>query len=175
MDGSDDAAKLNGTIDICPSLDYIEKAYDDAKQLGWAKKPIISMCLPSTLDDSLAPPGSHVMSLFCQHFNPDLPDGRTWDDVRDEVADLIIDTVNDYAPNFKASIGECRNKVTAAEYTIAVPITLGPDCCRVDVPSEQLGQQSFSDQYGTGCSCPREIFRRQCPCGRPPRRHRRDS
>ena len=104
LDGNGDAAKLNGTIDISPSLDYIEKAYDDAKQLGWARKPIISMCLPSTLDDTLAPPGGHVMSLFCQHFNPELPDGRSWDDVREEVADLIIDTVNEYAPNLKASI-----------------------------------------------------------------------
>ena len=104
LDGGDDAAKLNGTIDICPSLAYMERAYDDAKVGGWAREPIISMCLPSTLDDSLAPDGRHVMSLFCQHFNPDLPDGRSWDEVKDEVADLIIDTVDRYAPNLKRSI-----------------------------------------------------------------------
>ncbi len=95
---------LNGTINICPSLDYIQAAYDDAVQLGWARKPIVSMCIPSTLDDSLAPPGKHVMSLFCQHFNPDLPDGRSWDDVREEVADVIVDTVDALAPNFKRAI-----------------------------------------------------------------------
>lgn len=62
------------------------------------------MLIPSTLDDSLAPEGQHVASLFCQHFAPHLPDGKSWDDVREEAADCIIDTVNKYAPNFKDSI-----------------------------------------------------------------------
>ncbi len=52
------------------------------------------MLIPSTLDDSLAPPGQHVASLFCQHVAPQLPDGRSWDAHRDEVADLMIDTVD---------------------------------------------------------------------------------
>ncbi len=104
LTGEDDAAYLNGTIDICPSLPYIEQAYDDARQQGWSRAPIISMCLPSLLDDSLAPDGCHVMSLFCQHFNPDLPDGRSWDDVKDAVADLIIDTVDQYASNFRGAV-----------------------------------------------------------------------
>lgn len=95
---------LLGTINICPSLDYIQKAYDDAKTKGWAEKPIISMCIPTTLDDTLAPEGHHVASMFCQHFNPDLPDARSWDDVKEEVADLIVDTMDQYAPNFKKSI-----------------------------------------------------------------------
>ena len=59
------------------------------------------------VDDSLAPPGMHVASLFCQHVHPDLPrvaPGRGWDDARDEVADLMIDTVDRFAPNFKASV-----------------------------------------------------------------------
>ena len=60
--------------------------------------------MPSTLDDSLAPPGKHVMSLFCQHFMFDQPDGRSWDDIRDSVADHIIDYVTEYAPNFRESI-----------------------------------------------------------------------
>ena len=62
------------------------------------------MIIPSTVDDSLAPTGAHVASLFCQHFAPQLSDGRSWDDVREEVADHIIDTVNAHAPNFKASV-----------------------------------------------------------------------
>ena len=62
------------------------------------------MLIPSTLDDSLAPKGQHVASLFCQQFAPSLPDGQSWDEVRDEVADLIIDTVDSYAPGFKASV-----------------------------------------------------------------------
>ncbi len=101
----DDPARcLNGTVNICPSLDYIQQAHDDARATGWAQKPIVSMCIPSTIDDTLAPPGHHVASLFCQHFNPELPGGGSWDDVRDRVADLIIDTVDGYAPNFRASV-----------------------------------------------------------------------
>ncbi len=95
---------LNSTIDICPSLGYIQDAHDDAKRLGWARRPIVSMCIPSTLDDSLAPAGAHVASLFCQHFNPELPDGRQWDDVRETVADLIVETVDEHAPGFRASV-----------------------------------------------------------------------
>ena len=91
-------------IIIAPSLQYLEQAYFDARQYGWSKKPFVEMYIPSTVDETLAPPGQHVASLFCQHFNKDLPDGKSWDDVREEVADLIIETVNEYAPNFKASI-----------------------------------------------------------------------
>lgn len=104
LDGKRDEDFLRGTINICPSLAYIEAAYDDARALGWARQPIVSMCIPSLLDDTLAPTGCHVASLFCQHFNPHLPDGRTWDDVREEVADLIIEAVDQYAPNFKRSV-----------------------------------------------------------------------
>ena len=104
LDGSDDESKLKGTINIAPSLAYLDRAYDDAKAGGWAREPVISMCLPSLLDDTLAPPGHHVMSLFCQHFNPELSGGRSWDDVKDDVADLIIRTVTQYAPNLPAAI-----------------------------------------------------------------------
>lgn len=91
-------------IVISPSLDYMDEAYRDAKAFGVSRKPIVEMLIPSTLDDSLAPPGQHVASLFCQQFAPTLPDGRSWDDEREAAADLIIDTVNDWAPNFKASV-----------------------------------------------------------------------
>ncbi|NBB84110.1 MAG: FAD-dependent oxidoreductase, partial [Alphaproteobacteria bacterium] len=98
------AAFLQGTINLAPSLGHLERAYDDARRAGWAREPVISMCLPSTLDDSLAPPGRHVASLFCQHFNPDLPDGGDWDTVREAVADHVIATVDRYAPGFAASV-----------------------------------------------------------------------
>ncbi len=91
-------------IVISPSLDYMDEAYRDAKAFGISKKPIVEMLIPSTLDDSLAPPGQHVASLFCQQFAPTLPDGRSWDDEREAAADLIIGTVNDCEPNFKASV-----------------------------------------------------------------------
>ena len=62
------------------------------------------MLIPSTLDDSLAPPGQHVASLFCQHVAPELPNGRSWDDHREDVADLMIATVDRYAPGFAKSV-----------------------------------------------------------------------
>jgi phytoene dehydrogenase-like protein len=91
-------------IIMAPSLGYMDQAYLDAKAGGWSRRPIVEMLIPSTLDDSLAPPGKHVASLFCQHVSPILPDGASWDAHREEVADVMIDLVNQHAPNFKASI-----------------------------------------------------------------------
>jgi len=91
-------------IVIAPSLAYMERAFFDARLNGWSKAPIVEMLIPSTLDDSLAPKGQHVASLFCQHVAPTLPGGRSWDDHSEEVADLMIETVDAYAPNFKRSI-----------------------------------------------------------------------
>ncbi|HWT31357.1 MAG TPA: NAD(P)/FAD-dependent oxidoreductase [Propylenella sp.] len=91
-------------IIIAPSLDYMDRAYLDAKATGWSRQPIVEMLIPSTLDETLAPSGRHVASLFCQHVAPELSDGKSWDDHREEVADLMIATVDTYAPNFKASV-----------------------------------------------------------------------
>jgi phytoene dehydrogenase-like protein len=91
-------------IIMAPSLAYMDQAYLDAKAGGWSKRPIVEMLIPSTLDQSLAPPGRHVASLFCQHVAPVLPDGASWDQHREQVADLMIDLVNSHAPNFKASV-----------------------------------------------------------------------
>jgi phytoene dehydrogenase-like protein len=91
-------------IIMAPSLAYMEQAYFDARTHGWSKRPIVELVISSTLDDTLAPPGQHVASLFCQHVAPELPDGASWDDHREAVADLMIDTVNGFAPNFKASV-----------------------------------------------------------------------
>jgi len=94
-------------IVVAPSLAYMERAYFDAKTFGWSRAPVIEVLIPSVVDDSLAPAGMHVASLFCQHVHPDLArvqPGRTWDDARDQVADLMIDTVNAVAPNFRASV-----------------------------------------------------------------------
>ncbi|MFK8042354.1 phytoene desaturase family protein [Congregibacter sp.] len=95
---------MQNTIDICPSLDYMNCAYDEAKQQGWATSPVISMCIPTLVDDSLAPPGQHVMSLFCQHFRRHLPNDQSWDDIKEQVADVVIDTVAKYSPNFRGAI-----------------------------------------------------------------------
>lgn len=91
-------------IIIAPTLSYMEKAYFDARCGGWSRKPIVELVIASTLDDSLAPPGKHVASLFCQHVAPQLPNGESWDAHRESVADLMIDTVNEYAPNFKGAV-----------------------------------------------------------------------
>lgn len=100
------AAALHHTagIIIAPTLGYMERAYFDARAHGWSKQPIVEVLIPSTLDDSLAPPGQHVASLFCQHVAPQLPNGESWDAHRQEVADLMIDTVTAHAPNFKAAV-----------------------------------------------------------------------
>ena len=94
-------------IIIAPSLGYMERAYFDAKLHGWSRAPIVEVLIPSVVDDSLAPPGMHVASLFCQHANPRIGDalpGHSWDDHRDEVADLMIDTVDAVAPNFRRCV-----------------------------------------------------------------------
>ena len=102
---SDGHAEHHGaSIVIAPSLKYLDHAYMDARRDGWAKHPAIEMHIPSVLDGSLAPPGRHVASLFCQQFAPALPDGSSWDDHREAAADLIVDTVTAYAPNFKGAI-----------------------------------------------------------------------
>ncbi len=91
-------------IIMAPSLAYMEQAYRDAVDHGWSKEPIVEMLIPSTIDETLAPKSQHVASLFCQHFNPDLGEGRGWDSCRDAAADAIIETVNAHAPNFRDSI-----------------------------------------------------------------------
>jgi len=95
---------LTAGIIIAPSLAYMEQAYSDARRHGWSREPIIEMLIPSMLDSTLAPKGQHVASLFCQHVAPVLPNGDSWDDHRETVADLMIDTVEKWAPGFKASV-----------------------------------------------------------------------
>ncbi len=95
---------LNTGIVMAPSLAYMDRAYTDARAHGWSEKPIVEMLVPSVIDDTLAPPGRHVASLFCQHVAPELPDGRSWDDHRDEVADLMLRTVEAFAPGFRNSV-----------------------------------------------------------------------
>ncbi len=95
---------LTAGIIIAPSLDYMDRAYITARESGWSKEPIVEVLIPSTLDDSLAPKGQHVASMFCQQVAPELPNGRSWDDAREDVADHMIATVDRMAPGFKASV-----------------------------------------------------------------------
>ena len=89
---------LEAGIIMAPSLEYMDQAYTDARRHGWSAAPIVEMLIPSIIDPGLAPAGQHVASLFCQQFDPGL--GANWDQHRESVADLIIDTVNGYAPGF---------------------------------------------------------------------------
>jgi phytoene dehydrogenase-like protein len=91
-------------IIIGPTIDYLERAYLDARAEGWSRRPVVEMLIPSTLDATLAPRGRHVASLFVQHVSPQLPAGWSWDEAKDTFADLVIDTVNEHAPNFKRSV-----------------------------------------------------------------------
>jgi phytoene dehydrogenase-like protein len=95
---------MTAGIIMAPSLAYMERAYADARAHGWSKEPIVEMLIPSFVDETLAPAGRHVASLFCQHVAPELPDGSSWDMHREEVADLMVDTVEKFAPGFKASV-----------------------------------------------------------------------
>ena len=90
----------SGIIIIAPSLDYMDWAFIDARATGMSIQPIVEMLIPSTLDDTLAPPGQHVASLFCQNFAPD----ADWDRLRETAADRVIATVDAHAPGFKASV-----------------------------------------------------------------------
>jgi phytoene dehydrogenase-like protein len=95
---------LRSGIILAPSLAYMDRAFAQARLQGHSSAPIIEMLIPSTVDDSLAPRGAHVASLFCQHFAPQLPHGRSWESAREQMSRLIIDTVTLYAPNFSRAV-----------------------------------------------------------------------
>ncbi len=91
---------LRGAISISPSVDYMERAYDDAKYGSYSRRPYIDMVIPSLTDPSIAPPGKHVMSCFVQYAPYKLKEG-TWDEKREAFGDNVIDTVAEFAPNLK--------------------------------------------------------------------------
>lgn len=92
---------LSAGIILAPSLAYMDQAFTEARMKGWSQQPIIELLVPSFVDTTLAPDGKHVASLFCQHVAPHLPGGESWDDHRDTVARLMIDTVDGFAPGFR--------------------------------------------------------------------------
>ena len=102
---------LRGAISISPSVDYMERAYDQAKYGQYSRRPYIDIVIPSLTDPSVAPPGKHVMSCFVQYAPFDLretpgdpgspADGLQWDEHREAFGDTVIDTISEYAPNLK--------------------------------------------------------------------------
>jgi phytoene dehydrogenase-like protein len=100
----DGGAHLGSGIILAPSLAYMDRAFAQARLNGISDEPIVEMLIPSTLDKTLAPPGAHVASLFCQHFSYALPGGRDWRQEKQSAVDRIFATVDSYAPNFRASV-----------------------------------------------------------------------
>jgi len=100
----DGGAHLGSGIILAPSLEYMDHAYATARLEGFSRKPIVEILIPSTLDQTLAPKGAHVASLFCQHFSYNLPGGRDWRQEKQSAIDRIFSTVDSYAPNFRASV-----------------------------------------------------------------------
>jgi phytoene dehydrogenase-like protein len=96
-------AHLRGAISISPSIEYMERAYDDAKYGHFSRRPYIDMVIPSLTDPSVAPPGKHVLSCFVQYAPYKLAKG-TWDDQREAFGDTVIDTIAEHAPNIKKII-----------------------------------------------------------------------
>jgi phytoene dehydrogenase-like protein len=96
-------AHLRGAISISPSLDYMERAYDDAKYGRFSRRPYMDIVIPSLTDPSVAPPGKHVMSCFVQYAPYHLAEG-TWDEQREAFGDTVVDTIGQYAPNLKSII-----------------------------------------------------------------------
>jgi phytoene dehydrogenase-like protein len=102
--GNDPANYRAASVVIAPSLRYLDQAFDDAKHGAYAKAPIIELQIPSIQDPTLAPSGQHVASMFCQYFHPHQADGRSWDDIKNEIADHIIGHYTKFAPNFERAI-----------------------------------------------------------------------
>ncbi|MBL0140727.1 MAG: NAD(P)/FAD-dependent oxidoreductase [Betaproteobacteria bacterium] len=104
LPGTAAAPHHSSGIVLAPSLAYMDRAHATAREEGWSREPIVEILIPSTVDETLAPRGAHVASLFCQHFRYALPAGRRWDDEREKAADAVIDLVSRHAPNFRRSV-----------------------------------------------------------------------
>jgi phytoene dehydrogenase-like protein len=143
----------HGTVHISPTIEYIEKAFDDARDGRCSEKPVLECTMPSALDDSLAPPGKHLMSVFVQYAPYDL-DGD-WEGERGRFADRCIDLIDEYAPGFKSLI-EDRHLLSPRDMEQEYQLTGGnifqgemtldqlffmrplPDCSRYQTPIENL-------------------------------------
>lgn len=96
-----DKSLLNGMIELSPSVDYLEQAYDDAKYGGFSERPYMDIVIPSTIDPTMAPPGKHVMSIFVQYASYDMPQHGNRDEQREAFGKAVIDTLSDFVPNLK--------------------------------------------------------------------------
>ena len=104
LPGTEPGPQHRGTIHVSPTMEYIERAYDNAKYGCPSEHPIIEATIPSVLDDTLAPPGKHVMSMFTQYFPYQLAPGLSLQEEKEKYAERCFDLMNDYAPNFRRSV-----------------------------------------------------------------------
>jgi phytoene dehydrogenase-like protein len=102
--GTEPGPQHRGTIHISPTMEYIERAYDSAKYGCPSEHPIIEATIPSVLDDTLAPEGKHVMSMFTQYFPYKLAPGLSLQEEKEKYAERCFDLMNEYAPNFRRSV-----------------------------------------------------------------------
>ena len=96
-------AHLRGAVSISPSVEYMERAYDDAKYGRFSRRPYVDIVIPSLTDPSVAPPGKHVMSCFVQYAPYKLAEGN-WDERREEFGDAVLDAIAEHAPNIREII-----------------------------------------------------------------------
>jgi phytoene dehydrogenase-like protein len=102
--GTSPGPQHRGTIHISPTMEYIERAYDEAKYGRPSSQPIIEATIPSVLDDTLAPPGKYVMSMFTQYFPYKLASGLSLEEEKEKYADRCFELMNQYAPNFARAV-----------------------------------------------------------------------
>jgi phytoene dehydrogenase-like protein len=103
LPGSEPGPQHRGTIHICPDLDYIERAYDDAKYGRPSERPVLECTIPSVVDPTVAPPGKHLMSIFVQYAPYALRESN-WDELGERFADRCVDLLDEYAPNFRRAV-----------------------------------------------------------------------
>jgi len=123
LPGKKPGPQHKSTIDICPSLDYMERAYDEAKYGRWSSEPFVEAVIPTVYDDSIAPPGKHIMSVFAQFGPYELKEG-TWDTEKEKFGDRVTEIITRQAPNFKNSV-EHRQVVSPLDMERDFSLTRG--------------------------------------------------
>jgi phytoene dehydrogenase-like protein len=103
--GREGTAHLRGDIAIAPGIDYLERAYDEAKYGEFSSRPYVNVVIPSIMDPSVAPPGKHIISMFVQYAPYEINGGsETWPEKREAFGDTVVDTLAEYCPGLKESI-----------------------------------------------------------------------
>ena len=103
LPGAAPASQHRSTIHLCPGMEYLERAWDDAKYGEPSREPLIEMTIPTTYDPSLAPPGRHIMGIFLQ-YAPYTLSKSNWDEIRESYADRVLEVIAEYAPNIQSIV-----------------------------------------------------------------------